>query len=32
MLIRLWYWLLTVAGVRRRVILPASIKANVVKE
>lgn len=29
---RLWYWLLNLAGVRRRVSLPVSIKTSVTEE
>lgn len=29
---RLWYWLLNLVGVRRRVSLPVSIKTTVAKE
>lgn len=32
MLRRLWFWLLGLAGFRRHVLLPATIKTSVVKE
>lgn len=31
-MLSLWYWLLNLVGVRRRVSLPASIKTTVTKE
>jgi len=32
MLRRLWLWLLTLAGIKRHVLLPATIKASVTKQ